>query len=64
MAIVSDGSYGAADGLISSFPCTCSGGNYEVVQGLDIDDFSRARIDKSVAELGEERDAVKELGLV
>jgi malate dehydrogenase len=64
MAIVSDGNYGAADGLISSFPCTCSGGNYEVVQGLDIDDFSRARIDKSVAELGEERDAVKELGLV
>jgi malate dehydrogenase len=64
MAIVSDGSYGAAEGLISSFPCTCSGGNYEVVQGLDIDDFSRARIDKSVAELGEERDAVKELGLV
>jgi malate dehydrogenase len=64
MAIVSDGSYGVADGLISSFPCTCAGGNYEVVRGLDIDDFSRARIDKSVAELGEERDAVRELGLI
>jgi malate dehydrogenase len=64
MAIVSDGSYGVAEGLISSFPCTCSGGEYEVVQGLDIDDFSRGRIDKSVGELGEERDAVKELGLI
>jgi malate dehydrogenase len=64
MAIVSDGSYGVAEGLISSFPCSCSRGDYEVVEGLDIDDFSRARIDKSVAELGEERDAVKELGLI
>jgi malate dehydrogenase len=64
MAIVSAGSYGVPDGLISSFPCTCSAGTYEVVQGLDIDDFSRGRIDKSVAELGEERDAVKELGLI
>jgi malate dehydrogenase len=64
MAIVSDGSYGVAEGLISSFPCTCSGGGYEVVQGLDIDDFSRARIDKSVAELADERDAVKQLGLI
>jgi len=64
MAIVSDGSYGVAEGLISSFPCTCSGGAYEVVQGLDIDDFSRGRIDKSVGELGDERDAVKELGLI
>jgi malate dehydrogenase len=64
MAIVSDGSYGIAEGLISSFPCTCSGGNYSVVQGLDIDDFSRSRIDASVGELIEERDAVRELGLV
>ena len=64
MAIVSDGSYGVAEGLISSFPCTCSGGRYEVVQGLDIDDFSRGRIDKSVGELGEERDAVTQLGLI
>jgi malate dehydrogenase len=50
--------------VISSFPCTCSGGEYQIVQGLDIDDFSRARIDASVAELQEERDAVKELGLI
>jgi malate dehydrogenase len=64
MAIVSDGSYGVSEGLISSFPCTTAGGRYEIVQGLDIDDFSRARIDKSVAELAEERDAVRELGLI
>jgi malate dehydrogenase len=64
MAIVSDGSYGVEEGLISSFPCTCSGGDYQVVQGLDIDDFSRGRIDKSVAELADERDAVKQLGLI
>jgi malate dehydrogenase len=50
--------------VISSFPCTCSAGEYQIVQGLDIDDFSRARIDASVAELQEERDAVKELGLI
>jgi len=64
MAIVSDGSYGVAEGLLSSVPCTSSAGTYEVVQGLDIDDFSRARIDKSVAELSDERDAVKQLGLI
>jgi malate dehydrogenase len=64
MAIPSDGSYGVAEGLISSFPVTCSGGEYSVVQGLDLDDFSRARIDASVAELAEERDAVSELGLI
>jgi malate dehydrogenase len=64
MAIVSDGSYGVADGLISSFPCTTADGAYKVVQGLDINDFSRARIDKSVGELAEERDAVKQLGLI
>jgi malate dehydrogenase len=64
MAVPSDGSYGVAEGLISSFPCTCSGGSWEVVQGLDVDDFSRARIDASVAELAEERDAVKDLGLI
>ena len=58
MAIPSDGSYGVPEGLISSFPVTCSGGEYSIVQGLDIDDFSRARIDASVAELAEERDAV------
>ena len=64
MAIPSDGSYGVPEGLISSFPVTCSGGSYSIVQGLDIDDFSRGRIDATVAELGEERDAVRELGLV
>jgi malate dehydrogenase len=64
MAIVSDGSYDVPEGIISSFPCTCSGGAYEVVQGLDIDDFSRARIDRSAGELVEERDAVRELGLI
>jgi malate dehydrogenase len=64
MAIPSDGSYGVPEGLMSSFPVTCSGGEYSIVQGLDLDDFSRARIDASVAELAEERDAVKELGLI
>jgi len=64
MAVPSDGSYGVADGLISSFPATCTNGEWSVVQGLDIDDFSRGRIDASVAELAEERDAVRELGLI
>jgi malate dehydrogenase len=64
MAIPTDGSYGVPEGIISSFPVTCSGGTYEVVQGLEIDDFSRSRIDASVKELGEERDAVRELGLI
>jgi malate dehydrogenase len=64
MAIVSDGSYGVAEGLISSFPCTTKGGRYEVVRGLDIDDYSRGKIDASVAELADERDAVRELGLI
>lgn len=64
MAVPSDGSYGVPEGLISSFPCVCRDGRYEIVQGLDIDEFSRARIDASVAELAEERDAVSELGLI
>jgi malate dehydrogenase len=64
MSVPSDGSYGVEEGLISSFPCTCGGGDYAVVEGLEIDDFSRQRIDASVAELAEERDAVKELGLI
>jgi len=63
-AIVSDGSYGVPEGLVSSFPVTSSGGDWEIVQGLDVDDFSRTRIDASVAELVEERDAVQGLGLV
>ena len=64
MSVPSDGSYGVPEGLISSFPCTCANGDYSIVQGLDIDAFSRARIDASVAELLEERDSVKELGLI
>ncbi|MGA1361471.1 MAG: malate dehydrogenase [Ilumatobacteraceae bacterium] len=64
MAVPSDGSYGVPEGLISSFPCTCAGGEWSIVQGLDIDDFSRSRIDASVAELAEERDEVRKLGLI
>jgi malate dehydrogenase len=64
MAIPSDGSYGVPEGLISSFPVTCSNGAYEVVQGLELNEFSRQRVDVSVGELSEERDTVVELGLV
>jgi len=64
MAVPSDGSYGVPEGLISGFPCTTKNGAWSIVQGLDIDAFSRERIDASVAELGEERDAVAELGLI
>ena len=64
MAVASDGSYGVPEGLISSFPVTTKGGSWEIVQGLEIDDFSRARIDASTAELVEEHDAVKGLGLI
>jgi len=64
MAVPSDGSYGVTEGLVSSYPVTVANGEYSIVQGLDIDDFSRARIDASVAELTEERNAVKELGLI
>jgi len=64
MSVPSDGSYGVPEGLISSFPCTCKDGKYSIVQGLDIDAFSRVRIDASVAELMEERDAVNALGLI
>ena len=64
MAVPSDGSYGVPEGLISSFPCVCKNGKYEIVQGLDIDAYSRGKIDASVAELAEERDAVRQLGLI
>ena len=64
MAVPSDGSYGVPEGLISSFPCVCKGGDYSIVQGLEIDDYSRGKIDASVAELVEERDAVRALGLI
>ncbi|MFW6694644.1 malate dehydrogenase [Streptomyces sp. MAR4 CNX-425] len=64
MGIPSDGSYGVPEGLISSYPVTCADGSYEIVQGLAVNDFSRARIDASVKELAEEREAVRALGLV
>lgn len=64
MSVVSDGSYGVPEGLVSSFPVTISGGQWSIVPDLDINEFSRQRIDKSVAELAEERDAVQGLGLL
>ncbi len=64
MAIRSDGSYGIEEGIFSGYPCTCSGGECRVVTGLELDDFSRSRIDVTVKELGEERAAVKQLGLI
>jgi malate dehydrogenase len=64
MAVPTDGSYDVAEGIISGYPCTCANGEYTIVPGLEIDQFSRARIDASVKELGDERDAVTGLGLV
>ncbi len=64
MGVPSDGSYGIEEGLICGFPCTCAGGAYEIVPGLDIDEFSRERIDASADELKQERQAVDELGLL
>ena len=64
MGIPSDGSYGIDEGIICGFPCTCSGGEWQIVQGLEIDDFSRERIDASVDELKSERDAVQGLDLI
>ena len=64
MAVVSDGSYDVPEGLISSFPVTTKNGDWEIVQGLEIDGFSRGRIDATTKELAEERDAVTELGLI
>jgi malate dehydrogenase len=64
MAVVSDGSYGVPEGLISSFPCVCADGEWSIVQGLDIDDYSRGKIDASTAELADERQAVRDLGLI
>jgi len=63
-AVVSDGSYGVPEGLVSSFPVVASGGEYRIVQGLDVDEFSGQRIDASIAELVEERETVRSLGLV
>jgi malate dehydrogenase len=64
MGVASDGSYGIPEGLITGFPCTCSGGEWSIVEGLEIDDFSRRMIDASVAELVGERDTVAEQGMI
>jgi malate dehydrogenase len=64
MAVASDGSYGVPEGLVSSFPVTTKDGSWEIVEGLEVNDFSRGRIDASVAELEDERTAVTELGLI
>jgi malate dehydrogenase len=64
MGVPSDGSYGIPEGLICGFPCTCSGGAWKVVEGLELDEFSRGKIDASVKELAEERDTVKEQGMI
>ena len=64
MGVPSDGSYGVPEGLISGFPCTCAGGKWSIVEGLEIDDFSRGKIDASVAELTDERDTVSSQGLI
>ena len=64
MGVVSDGSYGVPEGLISGFPCTCSGGEWSIVKGLEIDEFSRGKIDASVAELQDERSTVEDQGLI
>jgi malate dehydrogenase len=64
MGVASDGSYGVPEGLISGFPCTCADGEYKIVEGLELDDFSRAKIDASVEELIGERDTVAEQGMI
>jgi len=64
MAVRSDGSYGVDEGLVSSFPLRVGDGRWTIEQGLEVGDFARARLDRTVAELREERDAVRELGLV
>jgi malate dehydrogenase len=64
MGVVSDGSYGIPEGLICGFPCTCSGGEWTIVEGIEIDDFSRGKIDASVQELQSERDTVAEQGMI
>jgi malate dehydrogenase len=64
MGVPSDGSYGIPEGLICGFPCICTDGEYQILQGLDLDDFSRTKIDLSIAELTEEHDTVKDQGLI
>ena len=63
-SVASDGSYGVPEGLISSFPCRAVNGEWEIISGVEINEFSRGKIDASVGELGEERDAVRSLGLI
>jgi len=64
MGVASDGSYGVPEGLISGFPCTCEGGQWKIVEGIELDEFSRGKIDASVEELTGERDTVSEQGLI
>ncbi len=64
MAIPADGTYGIGEGIFSGYPCTCTGGEYTVVEGLELDEFSQSRIDATVAELNDERESVKQLGLI
>jgi malate dehydrogenase len=64
MGVPADGSYGVEEGVISGYPCVCSGGEWKIVEGLEVPEFSRERIDTSAAELGEEREAVAGLGLI
>jgi len=64
MAIPSDGSYGIPEGLVYSYPCVCKDGDFEIVQGLEINEFSRSKMDATAKELAEERDAVLQLGLI
>jgi malate dehydrogenase len=64
MAVPADGSYGVEEGIISSFACTCSGGEYTIVEGLEVNEFAQQRIDATVNELKEERGAVEKLSLV
>jgi malate dehydrogenase len=64
MGVPADGSYGVDEGIVAGFPCACSGGEWSIVEGLEVPEFSRARIDASAAELREERDAVSQLGLL
>jgi malate dehydrogenase len=61
MAVPADGSYGISEGVVYSYPVTCSGGDYKVVQGLTVDEFSRKRMEATDKELREERDGVKDL---
>ncbi len=64
MGVVSDGSYGVPEGLVSGFPCRCDGGEWKIVEDLEIPEFSRERIDATTGELGEERESVRDLGLL